>query len=62
MDAQAPYEQSRDMAAALKGAGKTFRFITLADGDHQFSAEKDRTLLLREIDGFLTENIGAANP
>jgi dipeptidyl aminopeptidase/acylaminoacyl peptidase len=59
-DAQVPFEQSERMNSALKGAGKEHRFVAFPDADHQFSAEKDRATLLREIEGFLDSHLAAA--
>lgn len=59
-DAQVPFEQSDRMSSALKGAGKEHRFVVFPDADHQFSAEKDRATLLREIEGFLDSHLAAA--
>jgi dienelactone hydrolase len=58
-DAQVPFEQSEDMHSALKRAGKAHRFVAVPDADHQFSAEKDRVIMLREIEAFLAEHLGA---
>jgi dienelactone hydrolase len=59
-DAQVPFEQSEDMHSALKRAGKAHRFVAVPDADHQFSAEKDRVTMLREIEAFLAEHLGVA--
>jgi dienelactone hydrolase len=53
LDAQAQYEQSRAMDAALTRAGKPHRFVTLKDADHQLSREADRVTLLTELETFL---------
>jgi dienelactone hydrolase len=58
-DAQVPFEQSEEMHSALKRAGKPHRFVTVPDADHSFSAEKHRVILLREIEAFLAEHLGA---
>jgi dipeptidyl aminopeptidase/acylaminoacyl peptidase len=60
LDAQAPYEQSQVMDAALTRAGRPHRFVTIPDADHQFSRESDRITMLREIEAFLAEHLGAA--
>jgi dipeptidyl aminopeptidase/acylaminoacyl peptidase len=60
-DYQVPFEQSETMDTALKRADKPHRFVVLPDADHQFSAVKDRTILLREIETFLGEHLPAAN-
>jgi dipeptidyl aminopeptidase/acylaminoacyl peptidase len=59
MDAQVPAEQSKDMDSALKRAGKAHRLVIFPDADHGFSGEKDRTGMLREIEGFLAEHLPA---
>ena len=58
-DAQVPLEQSEHMHSALKRAGKPHRFVAVPDADHPFSAEKHRVILLREIEAFLAEQLGA---
>lgn len=58
-DAQVPFEQSDEMHSALKRAGKPHRFVAVPDADHSFSAEKSRVILLREIQTFLAEHLGA---
>lgn len=62
MDAQAPFEQSETMDAALKRAGKRHRFVVVPDADHQFSAVKDRVILLQETETFLREHLPVAAP
>ena len=62
MDAQAPFDQSDTMDAALKRAGKPHRFVAVPNADHQFSDVKDRGMLLREIETFLGEHLPAAPP
>jgi dienelactone hydrolase len=57
MDAQVPFQQSEEMDEALTHAGKTHRFVAVADADHQFSAVKDRLTLLQETDAFLREHL-----
>jgi dienelactone hydrolase len=59
-DAQAPFEQSEEMHSALKRAGKVHRFVAVPDADHSFSAEKHRVIMLREIESFLAEHLGAS--
>jgi dipeptidyl aminopeptidase/acylaminoacyl peptidase len=58
-DAQVPYEQSKVMDAALTGARKPHRFVTIAGADHQLSKETDRATMLREIEDFLGTHLGA---
>ena len=59
LDAQAPYAQSKEMDAALTRAHKPHRFVTLHGADHQLSSESDRVTMLREVEAFLAEHIGA---
>jgi dipeptidyl aminopeptidase/acylaminoacyl peptidase len=59
MDAQVPFEQSEEMDRALTRAGKPHQFIRIPDGDHQFSAVKDRIVQLNAIDAFLGEHLAA---
>jgi dienelactone hydrolase len=59
-DAQVPFEQSEAMHSVLKHAGKAHRFVAVPNADHQFSAEKDRVTMLREIEAFLAEHLGAS--
>jgi acetyl esterase/lipase len=61
-DYQVPFEQSETMDAALKRAGKPHRFVVVPDADHQFSAVKDRAVLLRETEAFLAEHLPVAAP
>jgi dipeptidyl aminopeptidase/acylaminoacyl peptidase len=58
-DAQAPYAQSEVMDTALTRAGKPHRFVTIHDADHQLSSESDRITMLREVEMFLAEHLGA---
>jgi dienelactone hydrolase len=61
-DAQVPFEQSKEMHSALERAGKVHRFVAVPDADHSFSAETDRVTLLREIEAFLADHLGASAP
>jgi dipeptidyl aminopeptidase/acylaminoacyl peptidase len=58
LDAQAPYEQSKDMASALKKAGKNYKFVTIENADHSLVRESERTLLLTELEQFLLAYLG----
>ena len=60
MDAQVPFAQSEEMDSALKHSGKAHRFIALPDADHAFDAEKDRAILLLEVETFLGRHLAAA--
>ncbi|MGJ7603448.1 alpha/beta hydrolase family protein [Variovorax sp. LT1R20] len=53
-----PVEQSRDMAEALKKAGRTdARYVELPLGDHNLSREQDRVRVLTEMEQFLRKNL-----
>jgi dipeptidyl aminopeptidase/acylaminoacyl peptidase len=58
MDAQAPYEQSKAMAAELKKANKNFKFVTIENADHSLLRESERVTLLTEVEQFLQTNLG----
>jgi dipeptidyl aminopeptidase/acylaminoacyl peptidase len=58
LDAQAPFEQSKDMAAALKKADKDFKFVVIENGDHGLVRESERTVLLTELEKFLQTHLG----
>lgn len=59
-DRSVPYDQSQKMADALKAAGKKFQFVTLTDGDHHLSRQRDRLRFFTELETFLNDNIGLA--
>jgi dipeptidyl aminopeptidase/acylaminoacyl peptidase len=61
-DFQVPFEQSDTLATALTRAGKPHRFVVVPDADHQFSAVKDRAVLLKETEAFLGEHLPVAAP
>jgi len=58
LDAQAPYEQSKDMAAALKRVEKPHTFITIENADHALVRESERVTLLSELEKFLASSLG----
>ena len=60
-DRSVPYDQSETMAKALKSAGKSFKFVTLTDGDHHLSRQADRLQFFTELEAFLAQNL-PANP
>jgi dienelactone hydrolase len=62
MDAQVPFEQSEVMDKALTRAHVAHRFTVVPEADHQFSAVKDRGVLLKETEGFLAEHLPVAPP
>ena len=55
LDLRVPVEQSRGMAARLKAAGKTYRYVEQPLGDHHFSRAADRIQFLQETDAFLRQ-------
>ena len=52
-DLRVPVDESRDMAAALKAAGKEYRYVEQPKGDHNFSREADRLQFLVEMQAWL---------
>jgi dipeptidyl aminopeptidase/acylaminoacyl peptidase len=56
-DSVVPIEQSRNMDAALRRAGKQVRYVELKGDDHWLSAASTRTQMLQEIEKFLAENL-----
>jgi dipeptidyl aminopeptidase/acylaminoacyl peptidase len=61
-DRLVPFEQSQDMADALKGAGKRVSLVKLEGGDHSLSFQSHRVQFYRELEGFLAANLGPAVP
>jgi len=55
-DTVVPYEQSADMAKALKRAGKPVEFLTLDKEDHWLSRSETRVRMLRASVEFLAHN------
>ncbi len=49
--------QSRDMARALSGAGKSVRYIELEGEEHELTRTDTRLQAFREIDAFLAEHL-----
>jgi dipeptidyl aminopeptidase/acylaminoacyl peptidase len=52
-DTRVPIEQSREMAAALKGAGKTVQYVELEKEDHFLSRGVTRIAMLNAAVGFV---------
>jgi dipeptidyl aminopeptidase/acylaminoacyl peptidase len=52
-DTTVPIEQSREMAAALKGAGKSVEFVELQKEDHFLSRDDTRTAMLNAAVAFV---------
>ena len=55
-DSTVPYEQSEDMATAMKRAGKSFEFVSLAKEDHYLSRSPTRLQMLDSLMEFLRKN------
>jgi dipeptidyl aminopeptidase/acylaminoacyl peptidase len=58
-DTVVPIDQSRRMLRALHGAGKDVRIVELRGDDHWLSDAPTRIQMLREIETFLAQHIGA---
>ncbi|PHZ83972.1 alpha/beta hydrolase family protein [Paremcibacter congregatus] len=56
-DVRVRYDHSKAMAQKLKRARKSFKFVTLKDGDHHLSNQKDRIKFLQEVEKFLAKNL-----
>lgn len=59
-DWQVDVGHSRDMASALKKAGKVHQAIYLKDASHQLHRRSDRVVLLTELEKFLAQHLGPA--
>jgi dienelactone hydrolase len=59
-DPTVPRKQSQVMDAALTHASKSHRFLLVHGADHSFNEDSGRATLLREIENFLTSQIGKA--
>ncbi|HSB98063.1 MAG TPA: S9 family peptidase [Spongiibacteraceae bacterium] len=59
-DRSVPFEQSEQMAAALKSAGKPYQFIVQEDGDHFLSSYEQRLQLFEAMDKFLATYLGTS--
>jgi dienelactone hydrolase len=55
-DSTVPYEQSADMAKALKKANKSFEFVTLRSEDHYLSRSDTRLQMLTTTVNFLVKH------
>ncbi|MCE9523373.1 MAG: alpha/beta fold hydrolase [Alphaproteobacteria bacterium] len=53
-----PIDQSKRMEKALRAAGKNVQFVTIEDEGHHFSKPASELKLLKELEKFLTANIG----
>jgi acetyl esterase/lipase len=57
-DSVVNFEQSTLMASALRRANKSVKLVELVGEDHWLSRAATRLQMLREIEAFLTENLG----
>ncbi|HEY5759399.1 MAG TPA: S9 family peptidase [Steroidobacter sp.] len=57
-DIQVDVEHSREMASALKSAGKAHQAIFIKNASHQLDRKSDRMTLLTELEKFLSQNLG----
>ncbi|MEQ1619533.1 MAG: prolyl oligopeptidase family serine peptidase [Terricaulis sp.] len=58
-DTVVPILQSRRMEARLRDAGKEVRFVELRGDDHWLSDAATRIQMLRELEAFLAQHLGA---
>ena len=54
-----PVAQSRRMRRALRDANKRVKLVEYRDADHSMSSPGSRLKILRELDAFVAEHIGA---
>jgi dipeptidyl aminopeptidase/acylaminoacyl peptidase len=54
-DKRVPVKQSRQMAEALKDAGKTYEYVEQPLGDHHFTRSEDRLEFLKAMGAFLAK-------
>lgn len=57
-DTIVPVDDSRDMAAALRGAGKPFRLELVEGGSHWLTTAQERITVLKTVESFLAEQLG----
>jgi dipeptidyl aminopeptidase/acylaminoacyl peptidase len=55
-DRRVPVKQSRQMAEALKAAGKPYEYIEQPLGDHHFTRSEDRLEFLKAMGAFLAKH------
>ncbi|MFC4308118.1 alpha/beta hydrolase family protein [Steroidobacter flavus] len=60
-DVQVDVDHSRQMASALKSAGKPHQAIFLKNAGHQLNRKSDRVTLLTELEKFLAQNLGTGS-
>jgi dipeptidyl aminopeptidase/acylaminoacyl peptidase len=54
-DRRVPVNQSRNMVARLKAAGKSYVYVEQPLGDHHFTRQADRLQFLQQLEAFLTK-------
>ncbi|NOZ67597.1 MAG: S9 family peptidase [Alphaproteobacteria bacterium] len=57
IDRVVPYKQGKKFADKMKKRRKDFKFITLKEGDHHLSNEKNRIKFFREVEKFLKKHL-----
>ena len=50
--------QSRSLVEALEEAGKDYKYFEQSNGDHYLSLQNNRRQFFKEMDTFLTANLG----
>lgn len=60
-DRVVPVEQGRDMAKALKEAGKIYRYVEQDGADHHWSRSEDRLQFFQELEKFLDLHLKGAS-
>lgn len=61
-DTVVPYEQSQNMADALKAAGKPVELVKLVDENHYLTRAATRTQMLQALETFLAKNLPVHQP
>ena len=62
VDLSVMIEQGTEFVAALEKAGKPYRYIQQANGDHHLSLQKHRLEFFSAMDEFLGEHLGTKQP
>jgi dipeptidyl aminopeptidase/acylaminoacyl peptidase len=52
-------DQSKEMAAALRRANKKFELVIIKGATHEMERQTDRVTLLKQVEAFLTAQLGA---
>lgn len=59
-DRNVPFDQSEDMASALRKAGKAYQFIRLEDGGHHLSRNSHSLTFFQALESFLAQHLAPA--